>query len=139
MTTRETTAPERIPIEPYTTHSLRLMKQAEEELAKGDRLQASEKAWGAVAHQIKAIAERRGWEYAKHQHVFGVIRRIASETEDPKKVLQLFEIARGMHDNFYLDSTPLSYIEFQLGEVKELMDILTRPALMNPGPGKISE
>lgn len=130
MTTQETTAPERIPIEPYTTHSRRLMEHAEEQLAKGDRLQASEKAWGAVAHQIKAIADRRGWQYEKHQHVFGVIGQIANETEDPRKVLTLFDIARGMHDNFYLDSTPLDYIKFQLGEVKELMDILTRPEIV---------
>ena len=139
MTTQQTTTPGRIPIEPYTTHSRRLMEHAEEQLAKGDKLQASEKAWGAVAHQIKAIADRRGWQYEKHQHVFGVIRRIANETEDPKNVLRLFDIARGMHDNFYLDSTPLDYIQFQLGEVKELMDILTRPELLNPDSDKIIE
>lgn len=139
MTTQQTATPQRGPIEPHPTHSRRLMEHAEEELARGDRLQASEKAWGAIAHQIKAIADRRGWEYDRHQHVFGVIRRISNETEDPRKVLQLFDIARGMHDNFYLDSTPLSYIAFQLGEVKELMDILTRPELMSPEPGKTSE
>lgn len=132
MTTQETTAPERVPIEPYTTHSRRLMEHAEEELAKGDRLQASEKAWGAVAHQIKAIAERRGWEYEKHQQVFGIVQRLANETEDPTKVTNLFDVARGMHDNFYVDSTPLSYIEDQIGRVKELLDILTRPEILNP-------
>ena len=132
MTTQETTAKERVPIEPYTTHSRRLMEHAQKELANGDRLQASEKAWGAVAHQLKAIADRRGWEYEKHQQVFSIVRRLANETEDPNKVTSLFDVARGMHDNFYIDSTPLSYIEDQIGRIKELMDILNRPALMNP-------
>ena len=40
--------------------ALRFLGHAEEELAKGHRLQASEKAWGAVAQQLKAIAEQRG-------------------------------------------------------------------------------
>ena len=132
MTTQDTATQERGPIEPYTTHSRRLMEHAEEQLAKGDRLQASEKAWGAVAHQIKAIADRRGWQYEKHQHVFSIVQRLANETEDPKKVTNLFDVARGMHDNFYVDSTPLSYIEDQIGRVKELLDILNRPEILSP-------
>ena len=139
MTTQETTAPGRIPIEPYTTHSRRLMEHAEEQLARGDRLQASEKAWGAVAHQIKAIADRRGWEYEKHAQLFPIMKRLANETEDPAKVKNLFDVARGMHDNFYVDSTPLSYIEDQIGRVKELLDILNRPSLMTSEPNKINE
>ena len=34
-----------VPIESHAVHSDRLIADAEEELAKGDRLQASEKAW----------------------------------------------------------------------------------------------
>ena len=139
MTTQETTAPGRIPIEPYTTHSRRLMEHAEEQLANGDRLQASEKAWGAVAHQIKAIADRRGWEYEKHAQLFPIMKRLANETEDPAKVKNLFDVARGMHDNFYADLTPLSYIEDQIGRVKELLDILNRPSFMTSEPNKINE
>ena len=139
MTTQETTAPGRIPIEPYTTHSRRLMEHAEEQLARGDRLQASEKAWGAVAHQIKAIADRRGWEYEKHAQVFSIVKRLADETEDPKKVLNLFDVARGLHENFYFDSTPLSYIEDQIHRVKELLHILNRSELLSPEHDKISE
>ena len=139
MTTQETTAPGRIPIEPYTTHSRRLMEHAEEQLANGDRLQASEKAWGTVAHQIKAIADRRGWEYEKHAQLFPIMKRLANETEDPAKVKNLFDVARGMHDNFYADLTPLSYIEDQIGRVKELLDILNRPSLMTPEPNRINE
>ena len=45
------------PIESHEVHSARLLGHAREMLAKGDRLQASEKVWGAVAHGIKALAE----------------------------------------------------------------------------------
>ena len=47
------------PIESQFVHSLRLIRHAQDELDRGDRLQASEKAWGAVAHQLKAIANDR--------------------------------------------------------------------------------
>ena len=132
MTTQETTAPGRMPIEPYTTHSRRLMEHAEEQLARGDRLQASEKAWGAVAHQIKAIADRRGWEYEKHQQVYGIVERLADETEDPQKVRDLFAVANGLHKNYYIDATPLSAIKYEVGRVKALLDILTRPEIVSP-------
>jgi hypothetical protein len=35
------------------------MKQAREELAKGDLIQAGEKAWGAAALMLKSSAHRR--------------------------------------------------------------------------------
>ena len=35
--------------------SHRLLEQARQELAAGDRIQASEKAWGAAAHILKAL------------------------------------------------------------------------------------
>ena len=55
------------PIETHKVHSERLMRHAEEQLAKGDRLQASEKAWGAAVHRLKDIANKRGWE-VRHAH-----------------------------------------------------------------------
>ena len=132
MTTQETTAPERVPIEPHTTPSRRLMEHAEEQLVKGDRLQASEKAWGAVAHQIKAIANRRGWKYDKHVQAYGIVERLANETENPQKVRDLFAIANGLHKNYYIDATSLSQIEYEVGRVKSLLEILTRRELTNP-------
>ena len=45
------------PIESHDTHSRRLIRHAEEMLDAGDRLQASEKAWGAVAHRLKVVAD----------------------------------------------------------------------------------
>ena len=41
--------------------SAELLEKAWAELAAGDLLQASEKAWGAAAWAIKTVAERRRW------------------------------------------------------------------------------
>ena len=40
----------------------RFLREAEELLAKGDHLQASEKAWGAAAQMVKAVAAEKGKE-----------------------------------------------------------------------------
>lgn len=56
------------PLEDHAVHSERLIRHAWEQLEQGDRLQASEKAWGATAHALKAIAARRGWRNRAHTH-----------------------------------------------------------------------
>ena len=53
---------------------------AREELAHGSRLQAGEKAWGAVVQPFKVIAEQRGWPHKSHQDVYDVASQIALES-----------------------------------------------------------
>ena len=52
--------------------SRRFIIHAREELEKGHRLQAGEKAWGAVVHPLKAIAEQRGWRRQSHRDIHNV-------------------------------------------------------------------
>ena len=120
------------PIEDHRIHSQRLIEHAEEELAKGDRLQASEKAWGAVVHQLKAVAEKRGWKYDTHRQVYPIIEQLAEETGTPIPVNDLFDAAAGLHRNYYVDSVPLSRLAYQVDRVKALLEILNRPELMRP-------
>ena len=113
------------PIESHLVHSRRLLAHAEEWLDKGDRLQTSEKAWGAVAHYFKIIADSRGWEYETHTDAFQVAHNIAIEQDNPL-IRQYFSIAYGMRINFYGDAKPLDFLRDELEDVKELMDILER-------------
>ena len=46
-------------IQSHAGTSQHLIRQVDEELERGDALQASEKAWGAAVHAVKSIAERR--------------------------------------------------------------------------------
>lgn len=118
----------KIPIESHDVHSERLIAQAEDELAKGDRLQASEKAWGAVAHRLKVIADHRGWEYTAHRHVYGVVRQLSDELGN-QSVRDLFAYANGLHQNYYADATPIEELAYEIDKVKELLDILNRVKL----------
>ena len=87
-------------IEEHLRISRQFLRQAQEEFAQGDRLQASEKAWGAAAHAVKAVAQQRGWQHDGHRYLFEAIDKIYRETDDPQ-IRDLFRIANSLHMNFY--------------------------------------
>lgn len=94
------------------------------------RLQASEKAWGAIAHQLKVIARARNLKYTTHGDVFHIMEQIAAETDDPELVAALFATARGLHQNFYADTMPLKSLERDIELTQKLLTILENPALL---------
>ena len=111
------------PIESHEVHSKRLLQHAIEQLEKGDRLQASEKAWGAVAHQMKVVAEKRGWPYKTHRHAYEIAARLSEKAGNPT-LRRLFNTANTLHQNFYADEKSVSVLEKDIEDVKELLDIL---------------
>ena len=112
-----------VPIETHEVHSERLLRHAHIELEKGDRLQASEKAWGAVAHGIKVVAAVRGWRYDTHADASRIIRRLVNETGNPK-FRYLFNTANYLHQNYYKDVMPLVDLREALADVEELVEML---------------
>ena len=113
------------PIESHDVHSRRLIRHAEEMLEAGDRLQASEKAWGAVAHRLKVVADSRGWKYETHADAFVVARNLAIEQDNPR-IGELFSIAHGLHINYYGDIKTTDFLRSEVENVKELLSILER-------------
>jgi hypothetical protein len=60
----------------------RFIIQARNYLEQGDRLQAGEKAWGAIAHNLKSIGELRGWHHGSHQQIENIGRQMVAEFEN---------------------------------------------------------
>ena len=115
------------PIEPHWLHSEKLMQHAFEELAKGERIQASEKAWGAMAHTLKAIADERGLTYGTHNQAGEVLYEILKEVTDPTRrslIMGGFAIAADLHRNFYEDVHLRERIDLELGEVQGAITLL---------------
>ena len=79
------------------------LKQAKEELNKGDLLQASEKAWGAVAHYVKSVASDLGWSNQTHRDVNRGARELIRLTDDPKLNAVRLGAVNALHQNFYED------------------------------------
>ena len=98
--------------------SRRFLEHAREELLKGDRLQVSEKAWGASAHALKSIAAQRGWRHGRHDLIFAIAEQIAREY-DRLDITNTLGIANSFHVNFY---------ENQLGEasIRPALDAIER-------------
>lgn len=110
-------------VEEHLRISRQFLRHAEGEFAQGDRLQASEKAWGAAAHAVKAVAQQRGWQHDGHRYLFETIDRIYRETGD-SGFRDLFRIANSMHTNFYEDWQSDDLVQDGITQVRALLEKL---------------
>lgn len=108
------------PIEDHAVHSDRLIRHAWEQLEQGDRLQASEKAWGAVAHALKDIAARRDWRNRAHTHNEVIAVHLAKLSGD-ERIFPLYQTAEMLHRNYYEDWKGEAALRMGLESVAELL------------------
>ena len=111
------------PIESHAVHSERMLDHAAKMIEQGDRLQASEKIWGAAAHRLKEIAVERGWPYDSHADGTVIARHIAQQT-DTRDIAIRFGFAVETHQNFYEDRMSLEELTERLGEISRLLELL---------------
>ena len=106
--------------ERYAQLSRQYIQRADEYLLVGDRVQASEKGWGAVAEAIKSIAEQRRWNHQGHRLLDDIVLQLSEEWERPD-VRRLFDIAERLHINFYEDALQLDAIAARVSDAKDLL------------------
>ena len=111
------------PIESHAVHSRRMLDHAAEMIAQGDRVQASEKIWGAAAHRVKEIAAEREWPNSSHTDGFAIIQHLSNQFED-RRISELFAIASDTHQNFYEDRLSVDMLEERLESIAELLALL---------------
>ena len=123
---RRTTADE------HAALSREFVRHAQEEFDRGDRLQASEKAWGAAAHAVKAIAAERGWNHDSHRLLFDVVTKLSRDTGNPA-LSAYFREASSLHQNFYENWQSDGSVQDGINQVKALVELLeevrVRPAM----------
>ena len=107
----------------YTELSRHFIEKADEYLAAGDRVQASEKGWGAVAEAFKSIAEERGWNHQSHRILNDVAYQLTKEW-GRDDVLSMFDAVEKLHINFYEDAMELDEIGSRIATAKNLIDDL---------------
>ena len=107
--------------------SRNFLVHAREQLALGDSLQASEKGWGAAAHAVKALAQRRGWRHNSHRDLFVVSSRLTAAT-GRLEIAELFSVANALHQNFYEGWMNEEHIAMNLDSVERLLDTLDEVA-----------
>ena len=98
------------------------------EIQKGNRLQASEKIWAAVAQQLKALAEDRGWSNESHGDLGNIARQLYREqfyreTSD-RTLMDRFRNVESMHTNFYENEWDWDDVEDAWVDGEELVERL---------------
>ncbi len=115
--------------------SQRFIAEARLELAAGNRIQAGEKAWGALVQYYKLIGDRRGWNHTSSREIESIGRHLLAEFPDyatPAFIDALSDAYHRGHMNFYenrlYDDEILDLVE----GVEQALPILDRIALEPP-------
>ena len=112
-------------VERHREISAQFMDHAEDEFRKGDLLQASEKAWGAVAHFVHSVARQRGWEVGSHARLRTNVNRLIRQ--DPAHAdhrRRLFRSLEAIHANFYQEFLDEDDVRDGIDDAKELIRAL---------------
>ena len=118
--------------------ALRFIRHAGEEMAKGHRLQASEKAWGAVAQQLKAIAGQRGWEHEAHYRLYDIARYLDKEYQTRGRIGSTGLALAAGHRNFYENDVNEIQLTLALDVATEVVEELEGMRHRPPQPFTIS-
>ena len=124
--------------EDYAAISHRFVAHARDELRHGNRLQASEKVWGAANYALKAVAVQRGWRHRGQRNVFAVADQLAAERNRPAFKEYLI-LARGIHYNFYENDLEEADIEDGINAVERYLADLDAVRASSPQPFRISD
>ena len=121
-------------VEHHRKTSRRLIRQAGYELEmRGDRVQACDKASGAVAHGVKAMAAARHWRSNSHNYRRRIVDLLAVEYDLPDlSVMQSF--ADDLHDNFYEDTMYEPQVALRLKRVTGLLSTFMGLLEREPNP-----
>ena len=121
-------------VEHHYKTSRRLIRQASYELDKrGDRVQACDKASGAVAHAVKAAAEARHWRHDSHNLRRRIVYLLSAEY-DLTDLTAMQDAADRLHDNFYEDLMFDHEVRERLGRVTGLLETFTELLEREPNP-----
>ena len=112
--------------------SNQFLNHAEDELRKGELLQASEKAWGAVSHYVNSAARERNWPMGSHAQLIENVRKLISQDPDHvSHMRRLFSAIQGLHANFYQAFLDEDSVREGIEDAKELImtleDLNTNP------------
>ena len=119
--------------EDYATISHMFLTHAKDELSRGNRLQASEKVWGAANYALKAVAAQHGWRHGGKRNVFAVAYQLAEETNRRTFRDQLL-VARAIHYNFYDNDLDEEDVKVGLDAVERYVAELDEARISSPQP-----
>ena len=125
MTTTDTIAYHR-------ERSWHFLNLVEDELARGELEEASNKVWGAAAHAIKAVAESRRWPHHAHDLLEQTVERLIDEEGAPEHLIGQYYLASHYHRRFYGGPPSARGIRYGKATIAEFISTLEN--LPDPQP-----
>ncbi len=105
--------------------SIQFLNHVDDELRKGDLLQASEKAWGAVSHYVNSVARQRNWPLGSHRQLIENATKLINQdpvhASDRRRLLRSIE---SLHANFNQAFMDEDLVKGGIEDAKELISIL---------------
>ena len=105
----------------HAAKALEFLSESDREFAEGDRLQASEKLWGAATHAVMAAAQKHGWPHdSNHRTLKEAAERLSDDHNDPLIALG-FGVAEKFRSNFHYDHMEDFELEADRPEVHDFV------------------
>jgi len=101
------------------------LSEAEDYMSKKDYIQASEKAWGAAAQIIKALATREGRDLRSHKELHEYLAYTVKKVGDIE-LRRIWSAAGELHRNFYEALLPPELVNGYFEDVKEFVNKLRK-------------
>lgn len=114
----------------HRERSWHFLALVDDELARGELEEASNKLWGAAAHAIKAVAESRDWEHNAHVLIESAVLRLIREEGAPPHIEGQYYIASHYHQRFYggpPDAESIRYGKSVIAEFIQTLESLPPP------------
>ncbi len=108
----------------HQERSRHFLSLVDDELARGELEEASNKLWGAAAHAIKAVAERRGWPHHSNALLQQTMERLISEEGSPQHLFGQYMMASAYHQGFYAWPPPANGIRYGKEVIAEFIEAL---------------
>ena len=96
----------------------------DDELARGELEEASNKLWGAAAHAVKAAAETRGWPHDAHALLEAAVLRLIREESAPPHLFGQYMMASAYHRRFYVNPPEADGIRYGKETIAEFIRTL---------------
>jgi len=116
------------PIEKVELHlklADKFLREAEEFLAKGDYVQASEKGWGVAAQMIKAIATKENLELRSHASLWEYLDKLTEKLQDVE-LRRLWWTANNLDQNFCESWMTPRDVKYAIEDVKKFAEKLKK-------------
>ena len=108
----------------HRERSWHFLSLVDDELARGELEEASNKVWGAAAHAVKAVAESRGWEHRAHALLEAAVDRLIREEGAPPHLFGQYMMATAYHQRFYGAPPPADGIRYGKDTIAEFIRTL---------------